>query len=80
MGTRARQRAGCWPRVANLRLNQQPACPGSDATKPRLTLNRTYVRQVLDDSLTTSRQATVFGGAKRRRLPANRQTDQGLCR
>jgi len=23
-------------------------------------------------SLTTSRQATVFGGAKRRRLPANR--------
>jgi len=26
----------------------------------------------LNESLTTSRQATVLGGAKRRRLPANR--------
>jgi len=43
-------------------------CPPLRFAQP----NGTYVRQVLYESLTTSRQATVFGGAKRRRLPANR--------
>jgi len=32
----------------------------------------TDFRQVLHKRLTTSQQATVFGGARRRRLPANR--------
>jgi len=54
------------------RLNQQTPILGLVIDKPGLSPNGTYVRQILYESLTTSRQATVFGGAKRRRLPANR--------
>jgi len=45
---------------------------GSTVSAIGLPPNGTYVRQILYESLTTSRQATVVGGAKRRRLPANR--------